>query len=425
LRAFVELDERTALVEAGRAGGTGPLAGMVLAVKDNIDVRGRPTTAGTPSLRDNRPDRDAPVVASLRQAGALVLGKANMHELAYGVTSDNGAFGRVGNPVDPARIAGGSSGGTAAAVAAGLVTAGLGTETGCSVRVPAALCGVVGFRPTTGRYSSDGVVPVSPTRDTIGLIARDVPVVAALDAQITGEPRSEPLTSLVGLRLGAPRHPFRDGMAPELQDAFDERLAELRAAGCTVVEAELPDGVADAVAPCGMAIALYETPGALDDYLAAHGSPVRFADVVQGIASPDVAAVLGPLVSEPVPEEAYRQAIDVDRPALRQALLDYFAEHRLDAVVTPTAPLTAPVLRDGGLISFAGNDEPAFPVLVRNSDLWATVGWPAVSVPAFRDRAGLPFGIDLQGLEGHDTDLLAAAHGCLQVWQDGADDGAR
>jgi mandelamide amidase len=174
-----------------------------------------------------------------------------------------------------------------------------------------------------------------------------------------------------------------------------------------------------------MAIALHETPGALDDYLAAHGLPVRFPDVVEQIASPDVAAILRPLMSEPIPEEQYRQAIDVDRPALRQALLDHFAEHRLDAVVTPTAPLTAPVLQDGGLISFAGNDEPAFPVLVRNNDLWATVGWPAVSVPAFRDDAGLPFGIDLQGLEGRDTDLLAAAHGCLRVWQDGADDGAR
>ena len=189
----------------------GPLHGLPLLVKDNINTATLPTTAGTPSLIGNRPSANAHVVDALLGAGGIVFGKANMHELAFGITSNNGTFGPVRNPYDMSKIPGGSSGGNAAGVAARFAPAGIGTDTGGSTRIPAALCGVVGFRPTVGRYAGTGtlagvreVVPISHTRDTPGPIARSVADVALLDAVITGEP-ALPRADLNGLRLGVAR----------------------------------------------------------------------------------------------------------------------------------------------------------------------------------------------------------------------------
>ena len=164
-----------------------PLFGLPFSCKDNINARGFATTAGTPGLADFLPEKDAPVVARLIEQGAVLCGKNNMHELSFGVTSCNGTWGTVGNPVHPGHLAGGSSGGCAAAVAAGASAFAVGTDTGGSVRIPASLCGLAGFRPTTGRYSSVGIVPVSHTRDTPGFIAPGVSDIVLLDAALMGE----------------------------------------------------------------------------------------------------------------------------------------------------------------------------------------------------------------------------------------------
>ncbi|GCD48023.1 amidase family protein [Streptomyces paromomycinus] len=432
LRAFISVEPAGVLADAERADRTRtdsgtrlPLHGVLLAVKDNIDVAGLPTTGGTPALRRHRPARDAAAVRALRDAGAAVLGKANMHELAFGATSDNHAYGRVRNPWRPDRLAGGSSGGTAAAVAAGLVTAGLGTETGCSVRLPAALCGVVGFRPTPGRYPARGVLPLSWTRDTIGVLAHTVEDVCLLDAVITGThparpARSasppDPRTVLRGLRFGAPRHPFRDGIAPPLCAALDARLAELAAAGATIVEDELPAGTHSHVAAAGLPIALYEASRALDGYLREHGLPLRFADVAARIASPDVARLLRPLPGGGPTEDAYEQALTVHRPALDALLHAHLADRGLDALLLPTAPVTAPRLLPGEHILLAGRPVPAFPALLRNTDPSSIVGWPAITLPAVRDEHGLPFGIDLQAPTDGDLTLLEVARACAALW---------
>ncbi|MGI9261505.1 MAG: amidase family protein, partial [Woeseiaceae bacterium] len=188
LNAYIMIDAdgalaRAAELDAMRADGNllGAMHGVPFVVKDNTHVAGLPNSAGTPGLADFVPAADAPTVAALRQAGGIILGKTNLHELAFGITSDNAAYGAVGNPFDPTTFAGGSSGGTASAVSAGLAPVGLGTDTGGSVRIPPALTGTVGFRPSTDRYDSSGVTPISHTRDTVGIIARNVADVDLLD----------------------------------------------------------------------------------------------------------------------------------------------------------------------------------------------------------------------------------------------------
>ncbi|MEV5646285.1 amidase family protein [Streptomyces flaveolus] len=423
LCAFTQVDVVAALQEAERADRLCqerelPLRGVVLAVKDNIDTAGFATTAGTPALRSHRPRSDAAAVQALREAGAVVLGKANMHELAYGVTTDNAVFGRVHHPLRPERIVGGSSGGSAAAVAAGIVSAALGTETGCSVRVPAALCGLVGFRPTTGAYSAEGVLPVSWTRDTVGVLTRCVDDAAMLDATLRALPAA-PVTItggvLRGLRLAAPRRPFREGMTATLLAVFDARLGALADAGVQIVEDDLPDDIQAAVAASGMPIALYETPVGIDRYLRAHGSSLQFSDIAAQVAGSDVAGLLRPLAEHGIPQERYHEAL-AERARLDELLRGFLAARHADGLIVPTAPVTAPELLADEHINVSGRPVPAFPFLVRNADASSILGWPAISLPAGRDRQGLPFGTDLQFLPNNDRALLTVARACEQVW---------
>lgn len=178
------------------------LAGVPFAVKDNVDTVDLPTTAGTPALAESRPERNHPAVQRLLNAGAVMIGKTNMYELAFGITSNNGWAGPVRNPRDPSRSAGGSSAGSAVAVATDVVPFALATDTGGSATIPAAWCGVVGYRPTTGRYGAGHMVPLSATRDTVGLIARDVATVQCVDRVLV--PDAEPVTEVAPIRLGLP-----------------------------------------------------------------------------------------------------------------------------------------------------------------------------------------------------------------------------
>src|SRR5882672_2123552 len=228
LNAFISLEPDRVRAAARRAdehrrrgGELGALHGVPLAIKDNFDTADYPTTAGTPALAGHRPKRNAQVLQRLLDAGALVLGKANLQELAYGPTSNNAAFGAVRNPYDPTRIPGGSSGGTASAVAARLAPAGLGTDTAGSVRVPAALCGITSFRPSMRRWPQDGIVPISHTRDTAGPMARNVADCVLLDGIVTGGASEVAPANLRGLRLGVPRGFFWDSLDAELGDTLE------------------------------------------------------------------------------------------------------------------------------------------------------------------------------------------------------------
>ena len=223
----------------------GPLAGLRLAVKDLIDTAGVRTTYGSRIYADHVPDRTASAVERLVAAGAVVTAKANLHEFAWGVTSQNPWFGTVQNPHLPGRTTGGSSGGNAAAIAAGLADVGLGTDTGGSIRLPAACCGLVGLKPSWGRVPVDGVFPLCPTFDTVGPLARTVADAAAMWSVLAGAPLPEP--QLEGLTVGILRRPPSVGgsAAPPANDAAEAYVERLEEQGAQVVEASIPDPPAD------------------------------------------------------------------------------------------------------------------------------------------------------------------------------------
>src|SRR6202011_2563236 len=247
LNAFITL-EPARVLEAARArdhqrragAKPGPLFGLPIPVKDSVNTRDYPTTGGTPALRHFRPTQDAPVVATLRGAGALVLGKTNLHELSYGWTSNNLAFGAVHNPYDPTRIPGGSSGGTAAAIAARMAPLGVAEDTEGSIRVPAALCGIIGLRPTTGRYSTQGCVPITPLFDQVGPHARTVADLALFDSVVASDWRRLRPTPLRGVRLGVVRDYWYRDLDPQVERITSAALTRLQGAGITLVESELP-----------------------------------------------------------------------------------------------------------------------------------------------------------------------------------------
>jgi len=412
INAFIHFDEARVL-DAARAAdrrlagdAPGALHGLPLVIKDNIDTAGTPTTAGTPALRSNLPGASAPVAGALFRAGAILLGKTNMHELADGITNNNGAFGAVRNPYAPAMIPGGSSGGTAAAVAARLCAAGLGTDTGGSVRIPAALCGVVGLRPSSGRYPGAGIVPISHTRDTAGPIARTVADVALLDAVIVGDARPLRAPRLRGLRIGIPRDPFFADLDPELAAVIAGALARLREAGCILVPADMPD-LAGLSAAAG-AISYYEQSRDLDAYLAAAGSPLRTRDVAMQIASPDVAAIFESdvLGSAAITLAAYREAMEHHRPRLQAAYDAHFREQRLAAIALPTTVLPARPIGEDRDVELNGRRVPTFATYLRNTRIMTIAGIPGLSLPAGLTAAGLPVGIEFDAAAGGDRALL-------------------
>ncbi|MFT7593374.1 MAG: Asp-tRNA(Asn)/Glu-tRNA(Gln) amidotransferase A subunit family amidase [Paracoccaceae bacterium] len=390
------------------------MAGLPVVAKDNINTTTYPTSGGTTALLGHTPATDAGVVTTITAAGGFIGAKSAMHELAFGITSNNAVTGAVINPADPAMIPGGSSGGTAAAVAAGIFPAGLGTDTGGSCRIPAALCGIIGFRPTTGRYDGNGIVPISHTRDTAGPMARTVRDIALFDAVLAGDTSPLAEVDLHGVTLGVPRQMFFENLDPVVERAVETQLDVLAKAGATLVEISL-EPIWPHNEAFGFPVVFYEVMRDLPAYLARHAPGVSFDALIKGIASPDVAGAFGSqLGDDAMPEAAYRAAMDEHRPIMRQIYRQAFEAHGLDAIVFPTTPLPARPIGDDETVLLNGAQLPTFPTYIRNTDLGSNIGAPGITLPC-PGASDLPVGIEFDALPGHDRALLGLAKAAEQA----------
>lgn len=419
LNAFVTLDAAGALQAAREAdrrrasGGCAPLLGVPLVVKDNIQARGLPATAGTPALKNFVPAADAPVLQKLRDAGAIVLGKTNMHELAFGISGYNPAYNTgpqpgVRNAYDATRIAGGSSSGTGAALGARMAPAGLGTDTGGSVRVPCALNGCASLRPSMGRYPQAGIAPISHTRDTAGPMAVAMADVELLDRVVTG---AAPVAAadLRAVRVGVVPE-FLANLDADTRGAWESTVARLQAAGVTVVDTPMR-GLAELNGNVGFPVALYEAYDDMVAYLAAYRTGVTIEQLAAGIASPDVKGTYDALVIPrklPAPNglvdaaPAYRAAMATHRPALVRLYADTFAAQRLDALMFPTVPRVAIAATPDA------SSLQNFGLFIQNTDPGSNAGIPGLQLPmGLGAGSRLPVGLELDGPAGSDRRLIA------------------
>jgi mandelamide amidase len=421
LNVYITLDRAGALAAAQRADadlGTikrlGPLHGVPLVVKDNTHVAGLPNTAATPALRGFVPKENAPTVQKLVDAGAVILGKTNMHELAFGISGYNEGFftGQpIGtrNPYDRTRFAGGSSSGTGAAIGARLAPGGLGSDTGGSVRIPAALSGAAGFRPTIGRYSQEGVTPISHSRDTVGPMAQTVADVALLDAVITGGRPPAP-APLGGVRLGVYRAYFLKDLDADTQAVTEAAFEKLRHVGVTIVDVDMPD-LQKTNDAASFPVALYEAYDDLKAYLEKYRTGVSVEQLAAQIASRDVKATYDGLVVPrklPAPNgvvdaaPAYVAAMRDARPALLKVFNDTFQRYGIDALIGPTTPAVAATQGP------EASSLPTFLLFIRNTDPGSNAGLPGLTIPGgLGSTTGLPVGISLDGPRGSDQRLLA------------------
>jgi len=421
LNAFITL-EPARVLEAARArdrefhagAKPGPLFGLPIPVKDSVNTRDYPTSGGTPALRHFRPRENAPVVAALCAAGAVVLGKTNLHELSFGWTSNNLAFGAVRNPYDLSRIPGGSSGGTAAAIAARLAPLGVAEDTEGSIRVPAAFCGIAGFRPTTGRYSTRGCVPISPLFDQVGPHARSVADLALFDsvaAHDVHRRETTPLeaTQLKGLRLGVVRDYWFTDLDPEVERLTELAFARLRDAGVQIIETTLP-GLASLIDLTTDAVQNHDVRVALARYLKEYGAGIDLETLVER-ASPDIRQVFRsdvlPGGANFVTESAYAAARDQYLPALRRLYQDYFSRTQVAAMVFPTTLVPAPAIGEETTVDVRGRPLPFEMVVARNIAPGSTAGLPGLVLPVGLTHAGLPVAIEFDAAGGTDRGLLA------------------
>ena len=414
LNAFITLDREQVLAAARAAdqrrksgASLGRLHGLPIPVKDSVNTKDLRTTAGTPALRDFHPKEDAPIVRLLRDQGAIVLGKTNLHELSLGWTSDNHAFGAVHNPYDQARIPGGSSGGTAAAVAARMAPLGVAEDTEGSIRVPAALCGVAGFRPTTARYPSSGVAPITALFDQVGPHARTVRDLVLFDA-VTSR-NVEPLrpAALKGVKLGVARGYWFTGLDTEVERITNASLRKLQDAGVELVEGEVED-LADLIQRTTSQIQLHDIFHTLPKYLQDSGAGVTFDQVV-ALASPDIKTFFERTrkgTSGFVADEVYAAARDTHLPKLRKNFRDYFARTGVTVMVFPATRIPATtigqneVILDGKKTSFSA-------AISRNIAPGSTAGLPGLVLPAGLTQNGLPVSLEFDGPSGTDRALLA------------------
>jgi len=407
LNAFITVTAESALAEAraaeielSRGEWRGPLHGIPVAVKDLIDTAGTPTTAASALYQNRIPTEDAEVVRRLRQAGAVILGKNNLHEFAYGGSSLVSFFGDVHNPWNKAYIAGGSSGGSAAAVAAGLCYAAIGTDTAGSIREPAALCGCVGIKPTYGRVSARGVIPLSWSLDHVGPLAATVGDAAVVLQAISGYdpldvgsadvPVSDYISGLgdaaKSLRVGVPRAHFYEDLDDEVGTSLEQALAVI---GSLVAD----------VRDMQIAVPADRTVQAAESFACHAENVAKTPELYQPETLRRIRS--GERVSA---AEYIQRRRELDQERCRAH--EFFAE--VDLLVTPTMPIPAPAIAD--LKKDPAALRPVELALLRNTRPFNVWGLPAISVPCGFTKSGLPIGLQIAGPHWREDLLLRLAH---------------
>jgi aspartyl-tRNA(Asn)/glutamyl-tRNA(Gln) amidotransferase subunit A len=431
VRAFLHVDREAALRQASdidrrRAAGdrVGPLAGLPVAIKDNLCAIGSPTTCGSRMLEGFRPPYDAHVIERLREADAVLLGRTNMDEFAMGSSCENSAFHPTCNPWDLTRTPGGSSGGSAAAVAAGMAPLAVGSDTGGSIRQPAAYCGVVGMKPTYGRVSRYGLVAFASSLDQIGPFAGDIAGAAALLEVLAGHDRRDATSvdrpvppysqtvdaPLEGLRVGVVREHFMEGLDPQVEQAVRDAIDVYRALGAEVKEITLPHAayaiaVYYIVAPCEASSNLARYDGVHYGYRAE-----RFADLIDMYAA-SRAQAFGEEVKRRIMlgtyalSAGYYDAYYVKALKVRRLVREDFdrAFEQVDVIASPTTPV--PAFKIGELI-----EDPLAMYLTDVYTISANLaGLPGISLPCGQCAGGLPIGLQLLAPPFEEERLLRAA----------------
>jgi mandelamide amidase len=423
LNTFISFEPERVLEDARRrdrerrAGAKpGSLFGLPVPLKDCVNTRSYPTTGGTPGLRHFRPSDDAPIVKKLLEAGALILGKTNMHELGYGWTSNNETFGPVRNPYDPGRIAGGSSGGTAAAIAARMAPLGVGEDTNGSIRIPAALCGIMGLRPTIGRYPTRACIPLSPVFDQVGPQARTIRDLALFDSAVTGDSSPVEPIPLRGVRLGVVRDYWYTDLDPEVERITDSVLARLRGAGVKIIESTFPE-IANVHDLITTPVITHDVRIAIAQYLKEYRTSLTFEELVER-ASPGIRADLRqvfPGGSDYVADSRYDDLINNKLPQFRRVFRDYFSRTGVAAIIFPATAVPALPIGAERDVAVGNRRISLFTALARNITPTGSAGIPGLVLPAGLTSSGLPVAIELDASAGSDRTLLALGLSVVDV----------
>jgi aspartyl-tRNA(Asn)/glutamyl-tRNA(Gln) amidotransferase subunit A len=408
LNAFITVMRESALAEAQNAEAEinagryrGPLHGVPISVKDLLDIAGTPTTSGS-AVPPRHPSSDAPVVTRLREAGAIIIGKTNLHEFAFGTTGDESAFGPVRQPRDLSRSAGGSSSGAAVALLEGMCFGSVGTDTGGSIRIPSAICGLAGLKPSFGELSCEGIVPLSTTLDHVGPIARRVADLAVMFRAMKGVGDEQPHSSAQTCVFGVPEAYFCDRLHPDVRTALTRTRDALTRAGHTVravtIEhaARTPEIYLHIVLP---EASWYHAPA-----LATHAD--RYSPGVR------LRLEMGRFVLA----EDYVRAMHM-RTVLRRAVDT--ALSGCDALLLPTQPIPAPVL-GAATVDVDGAPEPVRAVMLRLTQLFNITGHPAIAIPAGATRDGWPVSVQVAGRHGA-TDRLLDIAAAVERYSTGGD----
>ena len=407
LNAFITVTAEMALEQARQAEGEimagrwrGPLHGIPIGLKDLLDTAGVLTTAASNQYRDRVPTEDAELVQQLKLAGAVIVGKLNLHEFAFGVSGIVSAFGPARNPWNTERITGGSSSGSGAAVAAGLCVAAIGTDTAGSIRCPSALCGIVGHRPSAGLLSCKGIVPLSTSFDTVGPMTRTVRDAALLlGALVTSAGSSGPNDwaalddSVGGLKVGIPRKGFYDELQPEVAACLEEALTVLKASVAQVADVELEAGAHRTI----FNAEIYEYHEAM---------ATKHPELYQRQTLPRILKCTGISATDYIRDW---RSLAAERHNAEKLLQQF------DLVVTPTVPVAAPRILD--LEALGVNDLRPFETkhLLRNTSPFSVLFWPSTSVPCGFTSEGLPVGLQISGKPGADGTVLRLAHAYEQA----------